>query len=74
MKREHDDIGEDPILKRYKKQDGSVETINTNASPAWSTASSTSPAYRTKHQRTFHGCSKITEYEFLDKLGEGTFG
>ncbi|KAG0743273.1 hypothetical protein G6F57_001291 [Rhizopus arrhizus] len=74
MKRDHDDVGEDPILKRYKKQDGSVETSSTSsASPAWS-ATSASPGHRSKHQRTFRGCSRITEYEFLDKLGEGTFG
>lgn len=74
MKRDHDDVGEDPILKRYKKQDGSIETSSTSsASPAWS-ATSASPGHRSKHQRTFRGCSRITEYEFLDKLGEGTFG
>ncbi|CAO3690952.1 unnamed protein product [Rhizopus stolonifer] len=44
-----------------------------SASPAWS-ATSASPHHRSKNQRTFHGCSKISEYEFLDKLGEGTFG
>ncbi|KAI8881375.1 Pkinase-domain-containing protein [Backusella circina FSU 941] len=39
--------------------------------------SSFSPAYRSPQNnqtREFHGCSKLSEYEFLNKLGEGTFG
>ncbi|KAG1474501.1 hypothetical protein G6F56_000329 [Rhizopus delemar] len=71
MKRDHEDV-DDPFLKKYRKHD--VETSSmSSASPAWS-ATSASPHHRSKNQRTFHGCSKISEYEFLDKLGEGTFG
>jgi serine/threonine-protein kinase BUR1 len=36
-----------------------------------------SPAYVVQHarpQHTFHGCSRITDYERLGKIGEGTFG
>src|SRR5271163_4424853 len=41
---------------------------------------SSSPSSKQSLERTengqprFHGCSKIQEYEFLGKLGEGTFG
>ena len=45
-----------------------------------STPLSASPqalAFAAQHRRpssTFTGCSSIREYEFLGKLGEGTFG
>src|SRR6059058_2047314 len=41
---------------------------------------SSSPSSKQSLERTengqprFHGCSRIQEYEFLGKLGEGTFG
>lgn len=34
-------------------------------------------AFAVQHQRpraSFQGCSRITDYELLGKLGEGTFG
>jgi hypothetical protein len=45
-------------------QSNGVSPRPTDAKPA--------PAQRIiKH---FHGCSRITDYEILGKLGEGTFG
>ncbi|GAA5800918.1 kinase-like domain-containing protein [Helicostylum pulchrum] len=74
MKRAYHDIKEDDRRSSMKRRyEGSP--LN-NSSPAWS--ASASPAYRPSHnarnQRKFKGCSRITDYEFLDKLGEGTFG
>ncbi|CAO3628139.1 unnamed protein product [Mucor hiemalis] len=70
MKRAYTDIRDDDRRSNNFKR--------SNASPAWS-SSSVSPGYRSlqnhsRNQRQFKGCSKITDYEFLDKLGEGTFG
>ncbi|CAG8635871.1 7712_t:CDS:2, partial [Dentiscutata heterogama] len=33
-----------------------------------------SKPYTDYPQHKFHGCSSIDDYEFMDKLGEGTFG
>jgi hypothetical protein len=49
-----------------------------NASPA--SITSASPQYTPQHRRSpresrkYIGCSRISEYELDDKLGEGTFG
>lgn len=72
MKRAYNDLKEDDRRSSMKRRyEGSP--LN-NSSPAWS--ASGSPAYRPsqRNQRKFKGCSKITDYEFLNKLGEGTFG
>lgn len=75
MKRTYNDIKDDDRRNNLKKRyEGSPLSM---ASPAWNGAASSSPAYRpsqTKNHRQFKGCSRITDYEFLDKLGEGTFG
>ncbi|KAI8066943.1 kinase-like domain-containing protein [Gilbertella persicaria] len=73
MKRSYEDSKEEPRPKLHRVYEGSP--LSSVPSPAWS-ANSASPAYRPqpKHVRHFKGCSKITDYEFLDKLGEGTFG
>jgi serine/threonine-protein kinase BUR1 len=77
MKRTYNDIKDDDrrstLKRRYEDSPLSI------ASPAWNGGPSSSPAYRpsqsqTKSHRHFKGCSRITDYEFLDKLGEGTFG
>ncbi|KAI8078703.1 kinase-like domain-containing protein [Halteromyces radiatus] len=51
------------------------EVNSTSASPAYSIHSS-SPAYRypSKISRNYAGCSKLSDYDMEDKLGEGTFG
>jgi hypothetical protein len=75
MKRALDDSREDNKHK-VLRQDSYIEPLSNSTSPAWS-ITSTSPAYRPQlknHNHTFKGCSKIQDYEFLDKLGEGTFG
>jgi len=36
--------------------------------------SSSSPASSSSFTHVFKGCSPITRYEMLEKLGEGTFG
>ncbi|KAI8890334.1 Pkinase-domain-containing protein [Backusella circina FSU 941] len=74
MKRALDDSKEDNKSKLLR-QDSSMEPLSNSTSPAWSITSA-SPAYRPqlKNQHRFKGCSKIQDYEFLDKLGEGTFG
>ncbi|KAI9470090.1 MAG: kinase-like domain-containing protein [Benjaminiella poitrasii] len=70
MKRSHEEIKDE---QRIKSQ-GYESSPQSVASPHWK-APSVSPAYRPpKRSRHFRGCSKITAYEFLDKLGEGTFG
>ncbi|KAI8644235.1 kinase-like domain-containing protein [Parasitella parasitica] len=74
MKRAHDEPRDDQRAnKLHRVYEGSP--LSNVASPLW-TAPSASPAYRPqpKNNRHFKGCSKITDYEFLDKLGEGTFG
>ncbi|KAI7899537.1 kinase-like domain-containing protein [Cokeromyces recurvatus] len=71
MKRSHEEIKEEQRIKSQQSYESSPQNV---ASPHWK-ASSVSPAYRPpKRSRHFKGCSKITDYEFLDKLGEGTFG
>lgn len=77
MKRAYTDIRDDDRRSHTFKRRYEGSPLS-NSSPAWS-SSSVSPAYRSsqnhsKNQRQFKGCSKITDYEFLDKLGEGTFG
>lgn len=77
MKRAYGDIRDDSRSSNSFKRRYEGSPMS-NASPAWS-ASSVSPGYRSsqnysRNQRQFKGCSKITDYEFLDKLGEGTFG
>jgi serine/threonine-protein kinase BUR1 len=72
MKRSNEDLADERARMRRKYEGSPLSNV---ASPAW-TAPAASPAYRPqpKHVRHFKGCSKITDYEFLDKLGEGTFG
>lgn len=70
------------IEERYSKSrltnDGSRDTSNNTASPA---SLSTSPMHNRhvsrhgpNHKRQFVGASQIKEYQFQQKLGEGTFG
>ncbi|KAI7875609.1 Pkinase-domain-containing protein, partial [Lichtheimia hyalospora FSU 10163] len=81
MKRSHTEDG-GYIEERYSKSrltnDGSRDTINSSASPA---SLSTSPVHNRhtsrhgpNHKRQFVGASQIKEYQFQQKLGEGTFG
>lgn len=78
MKRAYPESKEDDRRSSFKKRpEGSPLS---NASPAWS-SSSYSPGYHRSSQplqprnnRQYKGCSKITDYDFQDKLGEGTFG
>ncbi|KAF7724197.1 serine/threonine protein kinase, CMGC, CDC2/CDK sub [Apophysomyces ossiformis] len=60
---------EDELSDRPRKR--TIDIISNNTSPA-----SSSPRRRQSSQnsRRFIGCSKITDYDFEDKLGEGTFG
>lgn len=74
MKRPHDDYKEELHLNKLQRR-YDESPLSATDSPIWR-APSVSPAYRkpAKHHRKFIGCSKITDYELLDKLGEGTFG
>ncbi|KAI8983843.1 kinase-like domain-containing protein [Pilobolus umbonatus] len=75
MKRVYDDTIEDEHHHVENLEGGSVKTLSTETSPTHSTPSR-SPVYRrtSKYVQTYKGCSKITDYEFTKKLGEGTFG
>jgi hypothetical protein len=76
MKRNNDDIKDDRHYKMKRSNDNVMDSPYYSASPARS-MSSFSPAYRSpqyNQTRVFKGCSKLSEYDFLNKLGEGTFG
>lgn len=70
----YDDSRDDQRAKLHRPYEGSPLSSTTD-SPVWR-APSESPAYRPqpRNKRSYKGCSRITDYEFLDKLGEGTFG
>lgn len=73
MKRTNEDAKDEQRNKLHRTYEGSP--MSSTDSPLWR-APSQSPAYKPppKNKRRFKGCSRITDYEFLDKLGEGTFG
>ncbi|KAI8381088.1 kinase-like domain-containing protein [Radiomyces spectabilis] len=76
MKRSHTgDTIDSRHVKARASYDSPMEVSSNTASPAWSSVSA-SPAHRypPRNSRPFFGCSRITDYEFEDKLGEGTFG
>lgn len=70
----YEDVNDDRYAKQTRRatQD---EGNSTTASPAYSIHAS-SPAYRypPKSSRNYTGCSKLSDYDIEDKLGEGTFG
>jgi len=69
MKRTYEEPRDDQRAKLHRRYEGSP--LSTMGSPAWSASPNRQTTKITRH---FKGCSKITDYEFLDKLGEGTFG
>ncbi|KAI9305748.1 kinase-like domain-containing protein [Cunninghamella echinulata] len=76
MKRTTEDWNEDRATKQSRKQYDEIN--NAAASPAYSIHTSSSPAYIRHQPRTtsrhYAGCSKLSDYDKEDKLGEGTFG
>ncbi|KAI8984392.1 kinase-like domain-containing protein [Mycotypha africana] len=77
MKRSLEDAETDQRAKHLKAYNNTSPS-STSSSPQYIREHSTSPYHYnrppSKNPRFFKGCSKITDYEFLDKLGEGTFG
>lgn len=69
MKRTYEEPRDDQRAKLHRRYEGSP--LSTIGSPAWAASPNRQTTKTTRH---FKGCSKITDYEFLDKLGEGTFG
>ncbi|ORX59041.1 Pkinase-domain-containing protein [Hesseltinella vesiculosa] len=67
-----DDWHDQRNAKQARRPD---EIHSSSASPVYSIHTA-SPAYRssTRSNRRFEGCSKLTDYELEDKVGEGTFG
>src|ERR1700709_1695894 len=67
-----------PLNLAHSPAQTSPPPYYSNASPA--SITSASPQYTPQHRRSpketrrYVGCSRITDYELEDKLGEGTFG
>ncbi|KAI9315011.1 kinase-like domain-containing protein [Dichotomocladium elegans] len=77
MKRSQtDEINGDRYTKSRLRNDGSRDSLSSAGSPVSSLSTSpTYSRYTPKHsRRKFIGASKISEYQFQQKLGEGTFG
>lgn len=72
------DVGESKGHERPWNRLPSPQSVADEGVPVAKMEGSLSPrSFALRHQRpqnSFTGCSKISEYEILGKLGEGTFG